>query len=132
VNPTEHPNHPKQRFLTYGAPTGRFEQGYAEEAKLGMRAEPECLDENDWDRHIGKPAAQAKTANELRIERDLKLLSQEERIVKAQQEAKAKRRDVSSEVRLLRDMLAKRRSPQKVEKRVQRLEQIAYLGREAA
>jgi hypothetical protein len=52
--------------------------------------------------------------------------------VKAQQEAKAKRRDVSSEVRLLRDMLAKRRSPQKVEKRVQRLEQIAYLGREAA
>jgi hypothetical protein len=62
VNPTEHPNHPKQRFLTYGAPTGRFEQGYAEEAKLGMRAEPECLDENDWDRHIGKPAGSGENS----------------------------------------------------------------------
>jgi hypothetical protein len=33
---------------------------------------------------------------------------------------------------LLRSMLAKRRAPEKVERKVQELEQVVYLGRKAA
>lgn len=126
------PYQPKQRFLVPGSPTGRWEQGYADIPEFAMREEPECLDEDDWNRHVGKPAVARKTAQEMSREKDLKLLSQEERIVKAQAKAAEQRRDVSREMFLLRSMLAKRRSPEKVERKVQELEQVVYLGRKAA
>jgi hypothetical protein len=83
------PYQPKQRFLVPGSPTGRWEQGYADIPEFAMREEPECLDEDDWNRHVGKPAVARKTAQEMSREKDLKLLSQEERIVKAQAKAGA-------------------------------------------
>ena len=131
MDPTQNPNHPPQRFLVPGAPTGRFELGYSSEAILAMREEPECLDERDWDRHVGKPARQAKTALEIAHERETRLLSQEERIREAMAHAKQHRRDVSREKWMLDRMLQKQRKPDVIEKRVQVLERMAYLGRAA-
>lgn len=121
---------PKQRFLLPKARVGDG-LGYTDKPELAMRDEPECLDEADWNRYIGKPAAQSENAEKLARERDLRLLSQEERIVKAQREAAAKRRDVSREVWMLRRMQQKQRTPEVIEKRVQALERVVYLGRAA-
>lgn len=119
------------RFLVSGAPTGRFPKGYSGEPALAMRQEPECLDKDDWDRHIGPNVDQRAKARQIERERTVRLLSQEERIKRAVDEANAKRRDVSREVWLLNKMLAKGRKPEMIEKRVQVLERVAYLGRAA-
>lgn len=94
--------------------------------------EPECLDGADWKRYIGKPTEQSETAEQMARQRELVLLSQEERIIKAQQKAKERRRNVSGEVWLLRQMQAKGRPPDLIEKRVQVLERMVYLGSKAA
>lgn len=97
-----------------------------------IRDEPECLDRDDWDRHIGREVDQRARARDMERERNARLLSQEERIVKAQAEAAAKRRDVTRELWVLRQMQAKQRPPEKIEKRVQHLELVVYMGRRAA
>jgi hypothetical protein len=124
------PYRPKPRFLAPKARAGDG-HGYVDLPALGMAHEPECLDADDWDRHIGREVDQRAKARELERERSARLLSQEERVVKAQQEAASKQRDVRREVWLLRDMLAKGRAPEKIEKPLQGLERIVYLGRAA-
>jgi hypothetical protein len=122
---------PKGRFLRLGAPTGRFPDGYADDPACGTRGEPEYLDQADFDRYIAKGAKQRRAAHEAGVELELKLLSQEERIVNATAEAKAKRRDVSSELYVLRRMQDRGKSAAVIEKRLQRLERLAYLNRAA-
>lgn len=124
------PYQPKPRFLAPKARAGDG-HGYVNLPALAMPHEPECLDEDDWDRHIGREVDQRAKARVLERERTARLLSQEERIVKAQKEAAVKQRDVRREVWLLRSMLAKGRSPEKVEKPLQALERVVYLGRAA-
>jgi hypothetical protein len=124
------PYQPQPRFLAPKARAGDG-LGYVNLPGLGMPNEPEALDQDDWDRHIGHEVDQRARAREIERERSARLLSQEERIVKAQAEAASKRRDVSREVWVLRQMQAKRRPPEKIEKRVQHLELMAYLGRAA-
>jgi hypothetical protein len=125
---------PKGRFLRLGAPTGRFPDGYADDPACGTRGEPECLDEADHDRYIA-PRASQDAAKRLKVEEQAReqakrLLSQEERLVAAQAEAKARRRDVSREVWLVERLTAKGKADQ-AERRLQALERIAYLGRAA-
>jgi hypothetical protein len=126
---------PKGRYLRLGAPTGRFPDGYADDPACGSRGEPECLDEADHDRYIAprasQDAAKRLLAEQEARDKDRRLLSQEERITRAMREAREKRRDVSREVAFLRNMQAKRRAPDAIEKRVQTLERIVYLGRAA-
>jgi hypothetical protein len=124
------PYAPKPRFLAPKARAGDG-LGYVNLPALAMTGEPECLDEDDWARHIGKEVDQRAKAREVERERSAQLLSQEERIVKAMTDAAAKRRDVSREVAVLRQMQARQRPPAKIEKRVQILEQVVYLGRAA-
>jgi hypothetical protein len=128
--PQPKPYAPKPRFLAPKARAGDG-HGYVNLPALAMAGEPECLDQDDWDRHVGKEVDQRAKARAIERERTARLLSQEERIVKAQAEARAKRRDVSREVAVLRQMQARQRPPAKIEKRVQILEQVVYLGRAA-
>lgn len=121
----------RPQFPVAGAPTGRCPNGYADDPALSRPDEPEALDRMDWNRHIGQEVDQRARARELERERSARLLSQEERIAKAMQEAQAKRRDVSREMAVLRQMQAKQRPPEKIEKRVQILERVVYLGRAA-
>lgn len=124
------PYQPKPRFLAPKARAGDG-HGYVNLPALAMAGEPEALDEDDWDRHIGKEVDQRAKARAVERERSARLLSQEERIVKAMAEAASKRRDITREVYVLRQMQAKQRPPEKIEKRVQILEQVVYLGRAA-
>jgi hypothetical protein len=124
------PYQPKPRFLAPRARPGDG-LGYVNLPALAMPHEPECLDEDDWNRHIGREVDPRAKARLLERERTAQLLSQEERIVKAQAEAAFKRRDVTRELYILRDMQRKQRPPAKIEVRVQRLEQVVYLGRAA-
>lgn len=112
-------------------PDSEEDHGYTDLPGLALPHEPECLDEDDWDRHVGKEVDQRAKARHIERERSAKLLSQEERIVKAVQEAAVKRRDVRREVWLLRQMQARKCKPEKLEQRVQGLERITYLGRAA-
>lgn len=105
--------------------------GYTELAARAMFSEPEPLDEAEWRAHVRKRADQAEIAERMQREKDAKLLSQEERIVKAQKEAAVKRRDVSRELWMLRRMQQKKMGPAVIEKRVQHLERVVYLGRAA-
>ena len=117
---------PKRRFLLDRARVGDG-HGYTDKPELGMRHEPECLDEDDWDRYI-LPRASQDAAKRLHIEQQAR--EQEERLVEAQREAKSRRRDVSREVWLVQRLTAKGKADQ-AEKRLQALERIAYLGRAA-
>lgn len=105
--------------------------GYTDQLHKRLELEPEPLDADQYKAHVRKRADQAEIAERMQRDRDAKLLSQEERIVKAMNEAKAKRRDVTREMAVLRMMQAKQRPPDKIEKRVQVLEQVVYLGRAA-
>jgi hypothetical protein len=100
-----------------------------------MCDEPEALEHAEWKRHIKsratQTAAQRRTLEEIARDRDRRLLSQEERIVKAQTQAQTARRDVKREMWVLEQMRAQGKSPEKIEKRLQNLEQIVYLGRAA-
>lgn len=118
-------------YMVLGAPTGRFPKGYTETPILAERDEPQSLTRRQWLNHVKKRATQAEIAERMQRERDAKLLSQEERIVKAMRDAAAQRRDVSRELAVLRDMQRKQRPPDKIEKRVQVLECVVYLGRAA-
>jgi hypothetical protein len=124
------PYQPQPRFLAPKARSGDG-HGYVNIPGLAMAGEPECLDEDDWDRHIGREVDQRAKARHIERERTARLLSQEERIAKAMAEAAAKRRDVSREMQVLRHMQAKHKAPEKIEKRVQILERVVYLGRAA-
>jgi hypothetical protein len=124
---------PKGRYLAPKARPGDG-HGYTDIPELGMRHEPECLDEADWERHI-LPRASQDAAKRLHIEEQAReqakrLLSQEERLVQAQREAKSRRRDVSREVWLVERLTAKGKADQ-AERRLQALERIAYLGKAA-
>lgn len=119
------------RYIVFGAPTGRFPKGYTDEPILTDREEPQYLTRRQWRNHVKKRADQAEIAERMQRERDAKLLSQEERIVKLQQEAAVKRRDIKREMWALRQMQAKQRPPEKIEKVVQKLECVVYLGRAA-
>jgi hypothetical protein len=120
------------RYLVFGAPSGRFPKGYTDEPILAEREEPQYLTRRQWRNHVKKRADQAEIAERMQRERDAKLLSQEERIVKAQKDAALQRRDVRREMWILRQMQAKQRPPALIEKRVQILERVVYLGRRAA
>lgn len=127
---------PAPRFLLRSDITPRVGSdpesvGYTELQARGMFAEPEPLDEQEWKDHVRKRADQAEIAERMQRERDARLLSQEERIVRAQREAQSKRRDVSRELWMLRRMQQKGRAPAVIEKRVQALERVVYLGRAA-
>lgn len=124
------PYQPKPRFLAPKARAGDG-HGYVNLPALAMADEPEALDQDDWDRHIGREVDQRAAARELERERETRWLSQEERIVQVMREAQAKKRDVTGELRILRHMQAKRLSPEKIEKRVQILERVVRLGRAA-
>lgn len=126
------PTHDGDRYLIYGAPTGRWSKGYTDIPGVGMGDEPQCLSRLQYEKHIKPPAHPiAMTAAEVQGQREKQWLSQEERIQKAMDHAKEKRRDVSREKWILDRMLAKRRKPHMIEKRVRVLEQMAYLGRTA-
>jgi hypothetical protein len=109
--------------------------GYVDHIAQAMRDEPEALSVNDWKRHVERRSEltdkQRRTVEEIARDRTKRLLSQEERIVKAHREAQAKRRDVSREMWMLRNMQAGKCKPDALEKKVQELERIVYLGRAA-
>lgn len=130
-DPTQARRDQKLREAGEPIPDREEDHGYTNLPGLGLPFEPECLDEDDWDRHVGKEVDQRAKARVLERERTARLLSQEERIVKAQAEAAAKRRDVRREVWMLRRMQQKNRSAEVIEKRVQHLERVVYLGRAA-
>jgi hypothetical protein len=124
------PNRAKPREVS-----GPETHGYTAEPSKALSREPECLSEEDWKRHVEKraetSAKQRRTLEDIARDRAKKQLSQEERIRKAYAEAQAKRRDVTREMWTLKQMLAKGRKPELVEKQVQNLERIVYLGRAA-
>src|SRR5690349_12775859 len=86
------------RYMVAGAPTGRFPKGYTDTPILADRDEPQALTRRQWLNHVKKRATQAEIAERMQRERDAKLLSQEERIVKAMRDAAAQRRDVTREL----------------------------------
>lgn len=122
----------QRRFLAPKARRGDG-LGYTDVAELGMHGEPECLDEQQWRDHVGEPAKAVERQRRAAVAVDVseRLLSQEERIVKALGEAERIGRDVSREAWLLRRMQLKGR-PREVERRLQVVERIVYLGRRAA
>lgn len=129
-DPTQHPAHPQQRFLHDGPPTGRFQHGYTDEPKLAMRYEPEALDRDDWERHVAREAKQRKAALLAGQAREMRALSQEERLKEAKAHADSKRRDVSRESLACRRMIERGKIIQ-AERMLQKVERIARLGRAA-
>lgn len=122
-------------FLVHGAPTGRFPHGYTSEPILGIKDEPEGLDGADWKRYIRPRADQSEAerlaAEQRAREQSARLLSQEQRMVRVQAEAATKRRDVRREMWVLRNMQRQNRPAEVIEKRLQTVERIVYLGRAA-
>jgi hypothetical protein len=109
--------------------------GYTEQIHKALHEEPECLDEWDWHRHVGHDTDmtldQRRAAEEIARSRARELLSQEERINEAVEEAQARHRNVTGELWVLRQMIARQAHPEKVEKQVQALERRVYLNRAA-
>jgi hypothetical protein len=110
------------------------EHAYVALPGLAMRDEPEALSEDDYARHVlgrATTAAEQQAAIEAaKLARQQKMLSIEERLVEAHAEARRRCMDVSREVRLVRDMLAKGKEPRHVESRLGSMERRVY--REAA
>ena len=131
-DPTKHPDHPDQRFLVPGAPTGRFQSGYSEIPELAMRQEPECLDEDDWEKHVGKEARIRLAALQATEERELLALSLEERFEKCIARGAVRRLDISREVFVLRQMFARGEKVDKLNRKVQDLEAVVHFGRRVA
>lgn len=100
-------------------------------AATSVTDEPEALDRDDWDRFISTEVDQRAKARVIEREREAHRLSQQERLERCQKDAAAQRRDIRREVWVIRQMQAKKRPPEVVEKRLQALERIVYLGRAA-
>jgi hypothetical protein len=130
MDPTKHPDHAELRFPRLGAPTGRFPLGYSPVPECGTFGEPEELDERDYDRHIAKDREQRQRAQERGLELELLGKSQEERYEKVMLEARRLRRDIAQWSRVYMKLTAKGKHRQ-ADKWLQRMEQVAYLGRVA-
>lgn len=125
---------PKGRFLAPKARPGDG-HGYVDIPELGMRLEPECLDEQDWAMHIDKRAkdmaVQQQKFEEAAREQTRRLLTFEERLVSAHEEARRRCIDVSSEVRLVRHMQEQRKNVRHLEKRLFVIEQKVWRSKAA-
>jgi hypothetical protein len=115
--------------------TGDEVHGYTEQPHKALLDAGEALTEAEWRTHVKRRADDDEEQRQTMIarsrDRDKRLLSQEERLRKAQAEAAANRRDVTRETWLVRRMLERGRSTQ-AERILQRVELYAYRGRRAA
>jgi hypothetical protein len=115
----------KRRYLAPKARRGDG-HGYVDMPIMGMHEEPECLTEAEWKLHVGgrdedetrEERKQAFAAKQLEDAR--RLLSFEERLTAATAEARAAkhRLDISSEVRLLRQMQQQGKEVRHLEQRL--------------
>jgi hypothetical protein len=99
-------------------------QGYTTEPHKALHLEAECLTEAEWDVHVGKRAETAAEQQQrfeaAKLEDARRLLSFEERLTAATAEARAAkhRMDISSEVRLLRQMQQQGKEVRHLEQRL--------------
>lgn len=118
------------------APSGRRSDplGYTDVPGLAMRDEPEAISRDDYERHVlgrAQTAAEQQAAIEAaRMDQQRRLLTAEERMSAAHQEARRRCIDVSSEVRLLNSMLSNGKQARHVERQLGAMERKVY--REAA
>jgi hypothetical protein len=114
----------KRRYLAPKARRGDG-HGYVDMPAMGMHEEPECLTEAEWKLHVARTEGetdeerkQAFAAKQLDDAR--RLLSFEERLTAATAEARASkhRLDISSEVRLLRQMQQQGKEVRHLEQRL--------------
>lgn len=104
----DEPDDHTDQFLVLGAPTGRFPKGYTDEPVLASRDEPQALTKRQWKDHVNERSKrdeeQRRKFEAAAIEQARRLMSFEERLVSAHDEARRRCVDVSSEVRLVRHM----------------------------
>lgn len=97
----------KRRFLASKARQGDG-LGYVDRPEMAMRDEPECLTAEEHALHIdpdSKRAAEQQQAFETaQRERERRLMTFDQRLAKAQLQAKARFIDISREVWVLRQM----------------------------
>jgi hypothetical protein len=114
----------KPRYLAPKARRGDG-HGYVDMPAMGMHEEPECLTEAEWKLHVARTEGetdeerkQAFAAKQLEDAR--RLLSFEDRLTAATAEARASkhRLDISSEVRLLRQMQQQGKEVRHLEQRL--------------
>lgn len=119
--PSNKPYEPRRRFLAPMARPGDG-LGYIDIPELGMRGEPEALDADDWKRHVDlrskRDEEQRQKFEAVSREQARRLLSFEERLVSAHEEARRRCVDVSSEVRLVRHMQVRGKNVRHLEARL--------------
>src|SRR5690349_5955167 len=104
----DEPDDHTDQYLVYGAPTGRFPKGYTDEPILASRDEPQALTKRQWKDHVDKRSKMAEEQRQkfetAQREQSRRLLTFEEKLVSAHQEARRRSIDIASEVRLVRHM----------------------------
>lgn len=134
----ETPKQPKPSKPRFLAPKGRRGDGlgYVDNPHMAMREEPECLSAQEWRDHVEKradtAAEQLQKFEDRKREEARRLLTFEERLTAAMAHARTAkwRADISSEVRLLRQMQAAGKEVRHLEKRLHMIERKVW--REAA
>lgn len=110
--------------------SGPEAHGYTSEPGRALRGEPECLGAADWDIHVGKRSEtveeQRRRFEAARIEEERRLLTVEQRLVTAHEEARRRCIDVSSEAFVLRRMLAAGKNVRHMETRLGSLERKVW------
>lgn len=126
----DEPDDHADQFLVYGAPTGRFPKGYTDEPKLAPRDEPQALTKRQWKDHVDKRSKMAEEQRQkfetAQREQSRRLLSFEEKLVSAHEEARRRCIDVREEVRLVRHMQAQGKNVRHLEARLFRIERKVW------
>lgn len=118
----DEPDDHTDQYLVYGAPTGRFPKGYTDEPVLASRDEPQALTKRQWKDHVDKRSKMAEEQRQkfetAQREQSRRLLSFEQRLVSAHDEARKRCIDVREEVRLVRHMQDKGKNVRHLEARL--------------